>query len=101
MRARSVVVYSVLRLLAFVVPFGLLMIFPVFRVNGWMIGVAALFAALIGLSLSILFLSKPREAVAEGIAERQAHRVKPTAAEQDADIEDAANDAVRGDSGDE
>lgn len=97
MRARSVVVYSVLRLLAFLVPFGLLMLFPIFRQNGWLIGLAALFAALIGLSLSILFLSRPRAAVSEGIAARQANRTKPTGAEQDAEIEDAADDAARGD----
>jgi len=97
MRARSVVVYSVLRLLAFLVPFGLLMLFPIFRQSGWLIGLAAVFAALIGLSLSILFLSRPRAAVSEGIAERQAQRTTPTAAQQDADIEDAADDAARGD----
>ncbi|HKT55362.1 MAG TPA: DUF4229 domain-containing protein [Microbacterium sp.] len=96
MRARSVILYSVLRLLAFLVPFGLLMLFPIFRQNGWLIGLAAVFAALIGLSLSILFLTKPRAAVSEGIAERRAHRTKPTGAELDADVEDAANAAARG-----
>jgi len=101
MRARSVVVYTVLRLLAFLVPFGIMMLFPVFRANGWLIGLAAVFAALIGLSLSILFLSKPRDAVSTGIAERREHRTTRTGAEQDADVEDAANAAARGESPDE
>ena len=102
MRARSVVVYTVLRLLAFLVPFGILMLLPFFRQTWWLIALAALFAALIGLSLSILFLSKPRAAVSEGLATRRQSRggsaPKPTAAQDDADIEDAANAAARGES---
>lgn len=102
MRARSVVVYTVLRLLAFLVPFGILMLLPFFRQTWWLIALAALFAALIGLSLSILFLSKPRAAVSEGLATRRQSRdqsaPKHTAAQDDADIEDAANAAARGES---
>ena len=56
MKARSALVYTVLRLLAFLVPFGILMLFPIFRELYWL---AAIFAALIGLSLSLLFLRRP------------------------------------------
>ena len=90
MRARSVIVYSVLRLLAFLVPFALLMLIPVFRDEvPWL---AAVFAALIGLSLSVLFLRRPLQEVTTGLAQRQVRR---TAAAEDADVEDAAADAAR------
>jgi hypothetical protein len=91
-KTRSVVVYSVLRLLAFLVPLGIMMLFPIFRELFWL---ALLFAALIGLSLSIIFLRRPLDDVSEGLAERRSRRHDRTAAEKDADIEDAANAAVR------
>lgn len=71
MRARSVIVYSVLRLLAFLVPFGLMMLNPVLRDLYWL---AAIFAALIGLSLSMLFLRRPLDGVTAGLAERRERR---------------------------
>ena len=81
MKARSALVYTALRLLAFLVPFGILMLFPVMRQYYWL---AAIFAALIGLSLSLLFLRKPLDEVSAGLArapstgqgrrERRAHR---------------------------
>lgn len=86
MKARSVVLYSVLRLLAFLVPFGLLMLIPLFQEYYWL---AAIFAALIGLSLSVLFLRRPLEEVTTGLAERRAQR---QSGETDEDIEDAAID---------
>lgn len=91
MRTRSVLVYTVLRLLAFLVPFAVLMLFPVFQEVPWL---AAVFAALIGLSLSVLFLRRPLAEVTSGLAERRGRR---TAATDDAEIEDAAADAARGD----
>jgi membrane associated rhomboid family serine protease len=95
MRARSALVYSVLRLLAFLVPFGILMLFPVFQQGLYWL--AAIFAALIGLSLSLLFLRRPLEEVTGSLAERRAQRDRPAAgAERDADAEDAADDARRG-----
>ena len=60
MKARSALVYTVLRLLAFLVPFGILMLFPVMQQYYWL---AAIFAALIGLSLSLLFLRRPLDEV--------------------------------------
>jgi len=83
-KARSVVVYSVLRLLAFIVPFGILMLFPPFREYYWL---AAVFAALIGLSLSVLFLRRPLAEVTSGLAQRRESRRDDAS---DEDVEDAA-----------
>lgn len=85
-KARSIVVYSALRLLAFLVPFGILMLFPLFREYYWL---AALFAALIGLSLSVLFLRRPLAEVTEGLARRR-EGVRDDASDED--VEDAATD---------
>ena len=89
MKARSALVYTVLRLLAFLVPFGILMLFPIFREQYWL---AAIFAALIGLSLSLLFLRRPLTEVTTGLAER---RASAKATMTDEDVEDAAADATR------
>lgn len=100
MRARSALVYTVLRLLAFVVPLGILLLFPVFQELPWL---AAVFAALIGLSLSLLFLRRPLDRVTGDLAERRAARRaddRRTAAERDADVEDAVVDATHDDRGD-
>ena len=88
MKARSALVYTVLRLLAFLVPFGILMLFPIMREYYWL---AAIFAALIGLSLSIIFLRKPLDEVSTGLAERRA-AAKPTVSDEE--IEDSAADAA-------
>ncbi len=85
MRARSVLVYTVLRLLAFLVPFAILMIFPLFREYYWL---AAIFAALIGLSLSMIFLRRPLDEVSEGLAAR---RREEKAAASDEEVEDEAS----------
>jgi hypothetical protein len=87
-KARSAIVYSVLRLLAFLVPFGILMLFPIMQEYYWL---AAIFAALIGLSLSLLFLRKPLEDATAGLAERRT-RARPVVSDEDA--EDAAADAA-------
>lgn len=76
-------VYTVLRLLAFLVPFALLMIFPLFREQYWL---AAIFAALIGVSLSVLFLRRPFDA-------SNTPAPKPARPRADDDYEDAAVDA--------
>ncbi|HEY9308568.1 MAG TPA: DUF4229 domain-containing protein [Microbacterium sp.] len=88
MKARSAIVYSVLRLLAFLVPFGILMLFPIMQEYYWL---AAIFAALIGLSLSVLFLRKPLEDATSGLAERRARSRRAVTDEQ---AEDAAADAA-------
>lgn len=84
MRARSAVVYGVLRLLAFLVPFGLMMLVPVLRDFAWL---SAIFAALIGLSLSLLFLRRPLDDLTADLAERRSRRQAPVT---DEEIEDAA-----------
>lgn len=90
MKARPAIVYSVLRILAFLVPFGILMLIPVFQELYWL---AAIFAALIGLSLSMLFLRRPLSEATAGLGRREPRR---PAAQADADAEDAATDAASG-----
>ena len=83
-------VYSVLRLLAFLVPLGILwFFFPIFREFWWL---AAIFAALIGVSISMLFLRAPLTDASARLVERREGR--PTARQEDADAEDAAVDAA-------
>ncbi|PZU47597.1 MAG: DUF4229 domain-containing protein [Microbacterium sp.] len=81
MRARSALVYTVLRLAAFLVPFGLMMLVPVLREYYWL---SAIFAALIGLSLSLLFLRRPLDDLTAELAQRRSTRVT------DEDVEDSA-----------
>ena len=84
MKARPALVYTVLRLLAFLVPFALLMLLPIMREYYWL---AAIFAALIGLSLSLLFLRRPLDDISAGLAQR---RAEAKAAASDEAVEDAA-----------
>lgn len=95
MRARSIIVYSVLRLLAFLVPLGIMMLIPIFHELYWF---AIGFAAIIGISLSMLFLSGPRDEVAKELSARARRRVRTrrTVEDEDEEIEDVANDMVRG-----
>lgn len=67
MKARPFLVYTALRLLFFAVPLGLLMI--LLPPHQWWIG--ALFAALIGLALSVIFLRRPRTDVSAELVERR------------------------------
>ena len=90
MKVRSALVYTVLRLLAFFVPFAILMLFPVFRELYWL---AAIFAALIGLSLSLLFLRRPLTSATEGLSVLP-RKTRKTPSDEDA--EDAAADAAEG-----
>ncbi|MGV9194354.1 DUF4229 domain-containing protein [Microbacterium sp. MC2] len=87
MRARSVLVYTVLRLLCFLVPFGIMMLFPILREHYWL---AAIFAALIGLSLSVLLLRRPLDEVTTGLAARRTRAQSTRAQATDEDVEDAA-----------
>ena len=91
MKVPPVIVYSVLRLLAFLIPLGLMLLLPIFRQN-WLI--AVVFAALIGLSLSLLFLRQPRAAVAEGIAKRRA-AVRADIPDEDAEDSLSADERPR------
>lgn len=88
-------VYSVLRLLAFLVPLALMWLFsPVMRELWWL---TAIFAALIGMSISILFLRKPLSGASSELYKRRQARTTPdrsSVAAQDADAEDAALDSA-------
>lgn len=85
MRTRSLVVYSVLRILFFVVPFGLLMLLPIGRSYWWL---SAIFAALIGLSLSVLLLRRPLDEISTALSQRRQAARERT----DEEIEDASAD---------
>jgi len=87
-----VVVYTVLRLLAFLVPFGLLMLIPIMREYYWL---TAIFAALIGFSLSLLFLRRPLADVSASVAARRGRPAKAVDVRADEEIEDDAVDASR------
>ena len=88
-KLRSAALYTVLRLLAFLVPFAILVgFFPFFRAQYWLAGV---FAALIGLSLSLIFLRRPLDDVTSSLAAR---RAAEKAAASDEEAEDAAADAA-------
>ena len=79
-------VYSVLRLLAFLVPLAILWIFfPIFREFWWL---AAVFAALIGLSISFLFLRRPLTHASAELQERRAARAEERDRDRTAEDED-------------
>lgn len=83
-------VYTVLRLLAFLVPLAILwFFFPIFREFWWL---AAIFAALIGMSVSLLFLRTPLSDASSRLHERRAVRTSGRQADADADAEDDAID---------
>ncbi|CAH0200075.1 MULTISPECIES: DUF4229 domain-containing protein [unclassified Microbacterium] len=92
MKLPPILVYSVLRLLAFLVPLAIMwFFFPILREYWWL---TVIFAALIGASLSVLFLRKPLSGASADIYERREARGpgKQTGAQQDAGAEDAAID---------
>ncbi|UWF77224.1 MULTISPECIES: DUF4229 domain-containing protein [Microbacterium] len=80
---KNLLLYTVLRLLAFLVPLAILwFFFPIFREYWWL---AALFAALIGMSISLLFLRAPLSNASRDLhARRAARRERLT----DEDVED-------------
>lgn len=88
--------YAIARIAFFVVPLGIMMLFPVFHGLWWL---AVIFATLIGLSLSIIFLRKPLDDATAGLAAKREAHLERTRAERERDeedaIEDAANDAAR------
>ncbi len=86
MKRAPLLVYTVLRLLAFLVPLAILwFFFPIFREFWWL---AAIFAALIGTSISLLFLRGPLSGASTALHERRQNRI--TGRQADADAEDAA-----------
>lgn len=90
---KSLLVYSVLRLLAFFVPLAVMLgFFPIFREYWWL---AVIFAALIGLSLSLIFLRVPLSDASREIHQRRESR-KTSVAAEDAASEDAATEDPTG-----
>ncbi|MFP3467365.1 DUF4229 domain-containing protein [Leifsonia sp. SIMBA_070] len=85
-RIPSWITYSVLRLLVFAVPLAILLVLGVV----WWLSVIA--AALIGLCLSYIFLSRPRNAVSSDLYAVR-HRDTPARSEDD-DVEDGAVDSA-------
>ena len=90
-------VYTVLRLLAFLVPLAIMwFFFPIFREFWWL---AAIFAALIGMSISMLFLRTPLTDASARLQERR--ETRSSAGQADADAEDQvideSNDPIDGD----
>ncbi|MBD5785543.1 DUF4229 domain-containing protein [Cellulosimicrobium terreum] len=86
-------VYSVLRLLLFVVALGALWLL---QMRGWLL---VLVAAVLALMLSYLLLRRPREAAARYLADRAEHRARTgerfsREIEDDAATEDAVVDAA-------
>lgn len=77
--------YVVLRLAFFVVP---LLLFIALGIADWL---AAILAAVVGLALSVLFLSKQRGAASETIYERRT-RENASATKRDRAAEDAAEE---------
>lgn len=77
------IVYTVLRLLFFAVPFAVLYVLGIWP---WL---AAVFAALIGVSLSIIFLSNPRNTASASIYDWRNRERTP-----DSIVEDEAVEAV-------
>lgn len=91
MKIPPLLVYSALRLLAFAVPLAVLwLFFPIMRELWWL---TAILAALIGMSISIIFLRRPLSEASAGIHERRAAN-RPTLREEDAAAEDAAIDGT-------
>lgn len=93
MKIPPLLVYSALRLLAFLVPLAIMwLFFPILREYWWL---TAIFAALIGVSISYLFLRNPLSRASSDIYQRRQVRDdkrKNSVAAQDADAEDAAVD---------
>ncbi len=84
-----------LRLLAFLVPLAIMwFFFPIFREFWWL---AAIFAALIGTSISMLFLRAPLSKASAELHERREGRTSGRQADaeaEDAAVEDAASEGA-------
>lgn len=86
MKLPPLLVYSVLRLLAFLVPLAIMwLFFPILREYWWL---AAIFAALIGASISFLFLRRPLSQASAALYDRRASRAEER--RRDVEAEDAA-----------
>lgn len=85
MKLPPLLVYTVLRLLAFLVPLAIMwFFFPIFREFWWL---AAIFAALIGTSISLLFLRAPLSGASTELHERRSARAAERQRDEDAEDE--------------
>ena len=80
-RSPPVVTYTVLRLLTFAVPLAVLLLL---NFEPW---VATVLAAIIGLSLSYIFLRQPREKIAAELYDRRHGNRTPDSQDEDAEDE--------------
>ncbi|HEV7849435.1 MAG TPA: DUF4229 domain-containing protein [Mycetocola sp.] len=87
-RIPPVIYYTVLRLLTFAVPLAVLLLLGI---EPW---IATILAALIGLSVSYIFLQRPREAVSRDLYELRHGAKKPA---EDENAEDTVSDAAASD----
>lgn len=90
---RTWLVYTLIRLGLFAVVLALLL---VLQITPWL---AAVIAALVSLSLSIIFLRKPREEASKTLYQarenrHEARRPKTEKVSEDEDVEDSAVDAA-------
>lgn len=92
MKIRSLLTYTILRLAFFLVPLGIMMLFPAFRNMWWL---AVIFAGLIGIALSVILLQKPRAQLSEDLYERKQRRASKSAREIDEEIENDANESAQ------
>ena len=86
--------FTVLRVLMFVVPFAVLL---ALGIEGWL---AAVLAAIIGLCLSYIFLRTPRDSVARDLYQvrhREKEPVHPDAESEDAAVDRADAEQQRAD----
>lgn len=83
--------YTLLRLLFFAVPFGLIYLLTISMQFSMMVSalIASVLAALISLSLSVLLLSKPREVASESIYDWRNREKEHDDIVEDAEIEEA------------
>lgn len=95
MKPAPFLIYTALRLLAFLVPLAIMwLFFPIFREFWWL---AAIFAALIGMSISMLFLRTPLTNASARLQQRRERRM--SGGQADADAEDEAIDGTVTDDG--
>jgi len=91
-KIRSLLTYTILRLAFFLAPLGVMMLFPQFRSLWWL---AVIFAAFIGIALSVIFLQKPRAQMSAELYERRQARTTKTGRELDEEFENEANEAAQ------
>lgn len=89
--SRAWTIYVIVRVLAFIVPFGIVMlVLPTWQWN-WLVGVIV--GAIVSLAISQIFLYRERHALAESLQERaetkaaQKDQRRPIDVEEDADID--------------